>query len=165
MQMWRYEIPSIKGEGWAILFLDNEGCFAVLSDWGDWSYRWSARGGATKDMRYFIVTCNNDSLLRKLNPVQEFDAEATLTAVKEYISSMRQEGRLTEQEEQEELRLLEEHEGLDNEWYWDRWLGDTDMVHAYELRVDRYPLAIQAFLEKCWPRLREEIQKEILAAP
>jgi hypothetical protein len=116
-------------------------------------------------MRYFIVTCNNDSLLRKLNPVQEFDAEATLTAVKEYISSMRQEGRLTEQEEQEELRLLEEHEGLDNEWYWDRWLGDTDMVHAYELRVDRYPLAIQAFLEKCWSRLREEIQKEIFAAP
>lgn len=165
MQMWRYEIPSIKGEGWAILFLDNGGSFAVLSDWGNWAYRWAARGGATKDMRYFIVTCNNDSLLRKLNPVQEFDAEATLTAVKEYISSMRQEGRLTEQEEQEELRLLEEHEGLDNEWYWDRWLGDTDMVHAYELRVDRYPLTIQAFLEKCWPRLREEIQKEILAAP
>jgi len=116
MQMWRYAIPSLKGEGWAILFLDNEGCFAVLSDWGDWSYRWNTRGVAEKDMRHFIVTCDNGYLRGKLNPVQEFDAEKTLVAVKEYICGTRREKRLTKEEAREEWWLLEEHEELDNEW-------------------------------------------------
>lgn len=39
---WRYHMPNDRatGEGWAVCFLDSIGCFSVLSDYGDYGYRW-----------------------------------------------------------------------------------------------------------------------------
>jgi len=42
VQVWRYHLPNDREtrEGWAIAFLDSIGCFTVLSDYGDYGYRW-----------------------------------------------------------------------------------------------------------------------------
>ena len=57
VKVWRYSFPSIKGEGWAIFFLDETGCFAALSDYGDWSYRWNQRGLPEKlTFRHFLLS-------------------------------------------------------------------------------------------------------------
>ena len=37
----RYNIPSINGEGWAVVVLDlKDGYFSTVSDWGNYSYMW-----------------------------------------------------------------------------------------------------------------------------
>lgn len=164
VKVWRYSFPNVNGEGWAIFFLDSVGCFAALSDWGDWSYRWNPRGyeeGDGRDFRHFILSCNDDYLLRKIAPKQEWDDDATLKNVKEAILGMRRDGGWTKEEARDEWSLLDHCEGMSNEFnFWD-WAKDTKLSDTYELGCYKYSTQAQMFLARCMPRLREAIKNEL----
>ena len=161
---WRYSVPSEKGEGWAILFLDSVGCVAALSDWGDWAYRWNPRGyeeGDGRDFRHFILSCDDDYLLRKLAPTQEWDGDATLVNVKETIIGLRRAKEWTADEARGEWELLEHCEGMHSEYnFWD-WSRDTELQDTHELPVFKYSMQAQLFLARCLPRLREAIKNDL----
>jgi hypothetical protein len=165
VKSWRYSIPNTKGyEGWAILFIDNAGCFAALSDYGDWTHRWNARGfeeHEKKDFRHFVLSCSDHYLLDKLNPRQEYDPEGTLQAVKEAICGMRRERQLEKDEAREEWEHLEDCERLENEYMFQRWMELTELSDAWELSTTKHSEQCRAFIQQCMPRLRELIKNDL----
>ena len=178
VKVWRYSFPSIKGEGWAIFFLDSVGCFAALSDWGDWSYRWNPRGyeeGDGRDFRHFIITCGDDYLLRKIAPVQEYDPEATLQSVKEAIIEWRRDRRTTKEDARKTLpelipryvaremwdELSPMYDNLGDSHQFSRWLENTEISDATECYCTKFSEQAKIFLQRCMPRLREAIKNEL----
>lgn len=159
LKMWRYSLPSIKGEGWAIIFLDETGCFAALSDYGNWSYRWNQRGipeGTT--FRHFLLRCDDDYILRKIAPQQEFDAEKTRNNIKELVLGMRRESQLTAGEAREEW---ENAESVNSEYEFWRWHEYTELPESGELYSLKYSEEARAFLKHVMPRLRELIKNDL----
>lgn len=162
VKVWRYSFPSVKGEGWAIFFLDETGCFAALSDYGDWSYRWSQRGlpeGLT--FRHFLLQCDDDYVLRKIAPIQEYDPESTLQGIKETISGMRRERQLTKEEARDEWELPYMNEGLCDEFQFWNWAQATELVDTHEFYCTKYSAQARAFIRECMPRLREAIKNDL----
>jgi hypothetical protein len=159
VKVWRYSIPSVKGQGWAIIFLDETGCFAALSDYGNWSYRWNQRGipeGTT--FRHFLLQCDDDYILRKIAPQQEFDAEKTQASIKEFILGMRREKQLTAGEAREEW---ENADNVNSEYEFGRWRDYTELPDSGELYCMKYPEDARAFLKHAMPRLRELIKNDL----
>lgn len=162
VKVWRYSFPSIKGEGWAIFFLDEIGCFAALSDYGDWSYRWNIRGldeGVT--FRHFLLQCDDDYILRKIAPIQEYDPESTLQGIKETILGMRREKQLTKEEARDEWELPDRHEGLCDEFQFWGWTQDTELSDTHEFHCTKHSDRAKVFLKQCMPRLREAIKHDL----
>jgi hypothetical protein len=162
VKVWRYSFPSIKGEGWAIFFLDETGCFAALSDYGDWSYRWNQRGLPEETtFRHFLLQCADDYILGKIAPKQEYDDEGSVVAVKETIIGMRREGQLTKDEAREEWDSIETYENFYSEFnFWD-WAKTTSLSEVSELYTQKYSEQARAFLKHCMPRLREAIKNDL----
>jgi hypothetical protein len=162
VKTWRYSVPTLNSlEGWAILFLDNAGCFAALSDYGDWTYRWNARGIAEKDMRYFILSCDDGYLLQKLNPHKEYDSDATLIAAKELIIGMRRERQLDVDEARNEWISLSDCDSLRTEIDFYRWTEMMDLGDVSDLYRTKHSEQARAFLKHCLPRLRMEIKNDL----
>jgi hypothetical protein len=162
VKTWRYSFPSVKGEGWAIIFLDETGCFAALSDYGDWSYRWNQRGLPEETtFRHFIIQCEDDYILRKIAPKQEYDDEATLQAVRETILGMRREKQLTAEEARDEWELPDLHEGLCDEYQFWGWANQTELPDTHELTCYKYSEQARAFIKHSLPRLREAIKNDL----
>lgn len=162
VQIWRYSLPNVKGQGWAIVFLDEAGCFAALSDYGNWSYRWNQRGlpeGLT--FRHFLLQCEDDYILRKIAPKKEYDDEASLAAVRETILGMRREKQLTKDEAREEWELTDSYEGLSDEHQFWGWAQQTELPDTNELYLTKHPEDARRFLEHVMPRLREAIKNEM----
>jgi hypothetical protein len=163
VSFWRYSFPSVKGEGWAIIFIDSVGCFAALSDWSDWSYRWNPQGIDEPDFRQFFLTASDDYLLQKFNPQKEYDPEATLENVRSDIADFA-EGRADAADiVQREEELLEGFDHLRTESDFDGWVAysDTALTDTWDLRQDRHSLQAVQFVRKIMPQLREAIRKDL----
>jgi len=163
-QVWRYSFPNVNNyEGWAIIFLDSAGCFAALSDYGDWSYRWSVLGFAEgEDIRKFLLTCDDDYLLRKLGQGRkEYDPEGTLESAKSAIIEARRDDRWTKDEARDEWDSLKTHDELRNEFDFGMWYSNTKVADAGECHQQRYPNQLKAFIKLEMPRLREVLRQEL----
>lgn len=51
--VWRYYVPSHRHQGWGIFLLTSDGMLAVVSDYGNYAFRWSAFGEG--DFRHFVM--------------------------------------------------------------------------------------------------------------
>jgi hypothetical protein len=163
VKMWRYAIPTVDGlSGWAILFLDSTGCFSALSDYENWSYRWNSRGFVEgEDFRKFLLKCDDDYLLRKINPKKEYDEEKTYAAAKEVILGLRREKEFTKEEALEEWELLKEYDALGSEFDLHRWAMETKLGDVGELYCVKHSEQARAFLKHCWPRLKELMKNDL----
>ncbi len=172
-RVWRYSVPSIKGEGWGILFLDDAGCFAALSDWGDWSHRWPMNGMPEgQGLREFLVDVDDAYLLGKLAPENDYDGEATVLDIKRAIIEYRRDhsGRSESVESKVKARTmwdsLEESEIFDSPHALGEWwpLHGDDMpfipTECYQTKPNAQAVA---FLKRCWPRLKACIKAELEA--
>ncbi len=70
----RYDIPSLAGEGWAIVVLTEDGLFAADSDFGGCARLWRRHG--SPDFRRFVLALNEQQALRKLFPDAGGDHDA-----------------------------------------------------------------------------------------
>jgi hypothetical protein len=172
--VWRYEQGNEKGECWFIAFLDEACCFAVLSDFGDYSYRWSPTGIGKQDFRDFITSCNSDYLLSKFCRRDEYQSEATVKAVKQAII-----------DERIRYNNSKGRHGLSAIGARDEWDGaiHSDILATYEgfaswalgesslhgevtqLAVFDYPIQARMFMERVWPRLKTMIDMDISVHP
>lgn len=85
----RYKIPSVKGEGWAVVVIGSDGYFSAVSDCGNYAHLWSHHGCA--DFRQFLIRAVEDweYFARKLSNEHDFrdwSEETTLTEAWEYAS-------------------------------------------------------------------------------
>ena len=162
---WRYAVPNEGyGKEWAILFLDEICCFSVLSDWGDYSYRWSLSGMPNgTSFREFLLDCDDTYLLGKLSPKREYDGQETLKAAKKYICEERRHLRLTREDARECWDLFRRHSELHAREDFAAWVNDLDgqLDGAYELYCTSSSPHARNFMQKCWPRLKELIRADL----
>lgn len=164
MKTWRYSIPNEKYQGWAILFLDDAGCFAALSDYGNYAYRWNANGlGDARDLRDFIVTCDPEYILRKISQKTAYDADKTLADVQRTILEKRRWGGWSKERASSEWEEVKYCGYLSAEFHFQTWLEETSLEDAGELARYTYPVDALAFMERAWPRLKASIQADLAA--
>lgn len=87
-----------RSYGWALCTVnDQTGELAVLSDWGNCSYRWHVNHLGAPSLTHFIAQrASRDYLADKLMPVAtEFDPEETVTRLRKQVCELRREGRCT----------------------------------------------------------------------
>lgn len=160
MKTWRYSVPNTDHyEGWAIAFMDEAGCFAVLSDYGDYTYRWGSIGAPHRDIRSFVIGCDDSYLLGKLAPEEFFDGEKTTDAIRAHIDEQERDGAWSAERVAEERERIEN--GLDNERDFYVWHDSTDIDDAHsfwETSPNRHAIA---FLHRAWPRLKAVIGADL----
>jgi hypothetical protein len=162
-----YQLPNQKGEGWARIWITDDGCFTCLSDYGDYGYWWSSPGC---EFREFLCRIDDSYLMGKLGRDDQYDGEATWDAIKSEIITLRRDGSLSPEEAREEWDLLVEHHSDLRDFTEDfaRWHDKTSLNDAYELRRTCFPGQLRGFVEHVWPRfvalLRAELANESAGA-
>jgi hypothetical protein len=169
VKTWRFDLPNVDGEGWAIVFMDSRGCFSALSDWGDVSYRWRSN----PNLPAFVKSCNDDQLISKFGQNRrEYDPQGTVEGVRDYLweealavfeSCALEDGTTrsftADEHEQldclsEEWELLRFYDDLANEHEFTQWYTETDLDDAGEFYTQRYERDVTNFVAKVMPRLR-----------
>src|SRR4051812_17884112 len=77
----RYDVTSVKHEGWAVVVVDSKGFLGVFSDYGNYAYHWTHFGD---DFKKFLAGLDWDYLYGKLMQLRDarvYDGEATLQKV------------------------------------------------------------------------------------
>ena len=160
----RYYLPSIKGEGWAIVYITSLGEFTALSDWGNYGYWWSHHG--CKDIRQFFLRAKEspDYFIGKLSSgATEYDGEASYKSVKDYILEVRRDRSWSMQKARGEWILLDLHSQLHDEHDFTRWYESTSIDEAYEHHRRRPNPQVVAFVEKVLGRLDPILRAELTA--
>lgn len=167
----RYAVPnSPDGDGWALLFIDEEGAFAAITDYGDFTYRWPSRGWSAVDFRHFLLTIDADYLARKLaSGEREYRGDLTAVAVRDQILQQRREWRrqpsspiaLGKVAARAEWNLVASCRALADEQAFEEWCARTKLAAPELLAVEGLPRRVRAFIEKSWPRLRRALELDL----
>ena len=162
---WRYHLPNENGEGWAIAFLDSIGCFSVLSDYGDYGYRWPESGWSNpqeRDFRQFFLGTNDHYVLAKVARSDMYDGDATLASVKSSILNCRRYGSWSRDHARNEWNLLSEYSGLESREDFAMWYQHTTIDCAYTKAVYTFHPQAIGFQEYILPRLRAVIRAQLI---
>jgi len=153
---WRYKLPPIKGEGWAIVVMDSTGLFATVSDYGNYAFLWTHHGH--DDFRKFVMGLDADYVRCKLDSSTQLNVDKTIKAIRTYILTARREGSFEKDEARDEWERLE-YVGDEAELM--TFVQDTGINDAWELYVYEPTPAIAGFVSKILPRLQEAIRIEL----
>lgn len=161
----RYNIPSINGEGWAVVVLDlKDGYFSTVSDWGNYSYMWTNIGTGL-DFRQFLCSTAPESFWGKITQGREawvWNIEATQKAMQLTLDAMLVAGKIgteTMEEARDLLSSVEDWSSLES-WTSDLELDYQDWVDAPVFKREEQSWS---FVEKVLPRLRVLMQEEMAA--
>jgi hypothetical protein len=160
----RYFLPSIRGEGWAIVYITSLGEFLALSDWGNYGYWWSHHG--MKDIRQFFLRAKEspDYFIGKLSAgADEYDGEQSYKSVKDYILEVRRDRSWPKERARDEWDLLNLYDKLHDEHDFQRWYSNTRIDEAYEHHRRRPNPQVVAFVEKVLGRLDPILRAELTA--
>jgi len=161
LTVWRYVLHGRGlGDGWAIVLMDATGFFSVVSDYGNYGFRWTAFGD---NFRAFITKIDAHYALTKLAYGQEaFDGEATEARIRKGILELRRHRHLSKDDARKEWDLLGQYD-VTNYADATRWYDDTELGDAAEYIVHDYPKQALAFCEKVLPRLQAHLREELAA--
>lgn len=149
-----YRLPSVNGEGWAIITIGSDGTFTALSDYGDWSYAgWSHHG--CKDIReFFLRERRSDSyLVTKLccghpSLLHVYDGEETVKGIKRAIIEARRCRAWSAKKARDEWNILDDYEVIENREGFSRWYEHTQIDDAHEFCRSQPDPQCVAFVEK-----------------
>lgn len=168
VKLWRYVLPSDRGEGWAEIVLGSSGFFAVVSDFGDYAFAWRHHGH--KDFREFIVRISDDwgYVASKLSCADEYQNRETLRAVRAEIVRLRRDRSISKYQALDAWNELgASFDRLYSAHDFSRWYQDSDgaslIGDAAELAVYDYPASVRAFCQKTMPRLAAILRAELAA--
>lgn len=154
----RYDLPSVRHEGWAIVVIDDAGYFSAVSDYGNYAYYWGAMGVRT--LREFLASCDGSYVLGKISPGYEFDERETERAARELVCRERKARRLTADEAREAYDSISISNAVDLYDWIGRYPGDLPEDYYEVYRTMRNPQAV-AFVERVLPRLQEILRAEL----
>ena len=150
-QLWRYSIPSEKGEGWAVFVIGSDGYFSACSDYGNYAFWWSHHG--SNDFRSFLLRAKEspDYFESKLsNGASEFSPEKTEARIKELILERRRSGWLDKDEAREEW---DRFSGLYSDFEFQDNCARSTIDDLHELAVYETPCQVAQFVRNCMARL------------
>lgn len=162
-----YKLPSIKGEGWAHISINTEtGFFATVSDWGNYSFLWTAPGG---EFRAFLMKLQPDYLYGKLMmgrpDMRVFDGHKTKENIIQAIEDKNKEADDVHagwEHYEEELALIRNRSfDAADVGDFEAWESETRLSDVWELAVYSQEPQCTGFCEKVWPRFVELLKKEL----
>lgn len=165
IKYWRYEIPSIKGEGWGIFTLDSTGGFSCVTDYGNYAFRWTHHG--MDDFRKFFDRNSYSYILNKLHlgsgKTKEIDIAATTENIKKHILEYRRDKSMDEDFARSEWdHVINCEEQYDHpQAFFSAWYDGTELDDAPEFSIEDYCPDDKALRDILLPRLTEVIQKEL----
>lgn len=152
-----YEIRPAKS-GWCRIWITDDGCISILSDYGAFGY-WFGSPGC--EFRQFLIGCDDDYLGGKFSGGKtEFDGEATVDLIRERILHLRRHTNISQGDARREWEQLPTaFDAAEDFSYWVR--EQTHLRDAYELSCYVTPHNIQHFLKRQWPLFKALIKAEL----
>lgn len=154
-----YEVNAGK-PGWARIWITDDGCISVMSDYGNYGY-WFGDPGC--EFRLFLTHCDDDYLGNKFaGGKTEFDGEATVELIRERILHLRRTGSLAASVARDEWNALPGVFDTPEDFQsWAR--DDTQLQDAYELSCYVRPHAVRNFFKRTWPLFKAQLREELAA--
>jgi hypothetical protein len=154
-----YEVKPKSG--WARIWITDDGCISIMSDWGNYGYWFGAPGC---EFRVFLVGRDDDYLGNKFaGGKTEFDGEETVEAIRERILYLRREGRLSRDVARKEWTSLPTC--FDTPDDFSCWVNETTMNDMYEYARYVRPHAVRHFLKHVWPLFVGQLKAELASEP
>lgn len=156
-----YQVKPGKS-GWARIWITDDGCISIMSDYGNYGCWFGAPGC---EFRLFLTHCDDDYLGNKFaGGKKEFDGEETADAARELILRQRREKRISADDarhEWNELPTVFDHEIDYAEWVNHR----TSISHDHTYDMARYvrPYAVRDLMRHVWPLFKAQLQEELTA--
>lgn len=161
VQVWRYVVkPEDPWRAWGIFLLDSSGMFTVVSDNGNYAYKWSDWGPG--DFREFLAGLDLSYLCTKLAAGRnEYQGQATLSNIREDICQRRREKGLTQKKARHEWNLAEQVDTSHGESF-AAWLSETELgSDSYEYGVYDLPQRLRFFYDRVFMRLVGILKQEL----
>ncbi len=154
----RYDILSDAGKWLGTFVITHDGMLSVRSEYGSYSYWWHSI--EQNDFRVFLLGCDDDYLLRKLSPGEEYDGDATEKNVREWIRNAFRDGTISAAHA---LEFETDASGADftSEFGMHRWLFETKMPDAHERVIRRTDPRAVLFTKRVWPKFCEDLREEL----
>lgn len=157
---WRYSVPNVDYDGWAVAHLDERGFFSVIGDYGEFGHLWHNFGD--EDFRVFLSRLGRDYLMGKLGERSELNRQKTVHELRREICQDRRHGLLDREQAREDWEAVAAFEiESDATYAAEALLDELNMEDAGELFVMDYPPRLKGFMERTWPRLVAEMQKDL----
>ena len=163
IQIWRYSIPPVNGQGWGIFLLDSTGMFAAVTDYGNCAYKWTHHG--CKDFREFIAKIKpevrNEYYIQKLfGDKDTFDSERTIKGIKQHILEYRHMGDYSKEFARKEWELIEYYSDMCDVGFYN-WYEQTNISDAHEFSIYDHSTSTKAFGSELLPRLAVVLREEL----
>lgn len=165
MRIWNYSIPSKRelGGGWASITIREDGFFAAVSDFGNYSYWWSHTG--CDDVReFFLKALDWAYFAGKFKPERRVHPERSFQSMRQYIVTERRQGGLSKEQAREAISTIEIFEGDDD---WEGYVREPDAydLSPWEHAVSEYDSDVMSFTKLVMPQLAELIREDLKSAP
>lgn len=160
-----YKLRGLPHSGWADITIDaadHHGRIQIASDWGNWSYFWSACGGPFKE---FLPHISIDYTAGKFGADSWFDAEATVKTFKQYVVQNQRSGEISKETSKAITSELQWLDGLSrrDEFCAALERDCTELMRMYEympdMQTDIHPM-FRNFWRDCWPVFLAELASE-----
>jgi hypothetical protein len=160
VKVWRYVLPNVRHEGWAIVLMDSTGYFSAVSDFGNYAFQWRAHGCA--DFRQFLLRADKDAdyFINKLKHEDVFDEEDTRKSLKQLIAQERRRGRIDAAQAREEW---DNAKSIDSEWDFHDFINNTSLENAHECHCRCPPGMVVGFVTKVMTRLIPLLKADLQA--
>ncbi len=154
-----YEVKPGQS-GWARIWITDDGCISIMSDWGNYGY-WF--GAPAVEFRLFLTGCDDDYLGNKFaGGKKDFDGQETADAVRELILRHRREKRLSAEDARREWDSLDSDFGSEIDWC--EWVNhETQFDHEYVYDLGSYvrPNAVRQLIKHVWPLFVAQLRAQL----
>ncbi len=162
LKVWQYTLPPLRGEGWAIIILREDGYFSTVSDFGNYAYLWTSTG--CKDFREFLLTADRDwhYFAKKLNPKTHVDNRESIKNLLEELFRRRRQRKISKEDARNIFEIIgtydEDWEGLLRD-------QDTDLTREFpetwNYTITSLDSDVIGFCQKILPRLNVILRKQL----
>ena len=158
---------------WAVFFVDEETyCLTVMSDYGDYAYRWGQPGESFKK---FLTGCDRSYVMGKLQGGEDyFDHHESMKKLEKFVKKLLKKKGLTSGDKDEIQAHLEEiksHGPRTNEGYSILLMQGAIAQHtnlydeSSELFVTGPHPWLISFMDKIWPEFVKALKEELAQCP
>lgn len=161
----RYDIKWKNG--WAVVFITEDGLFSAISDYGNYGYYWASPGMPFKE---FVIGLEKDPgyMLSKIGGKMKIDEGATVKNIREDVLKARKSGSIDEESARKCMDEIDNHlYGTSGEEFCRELENCEELIKVYDGDLSSIPInheysgQAQGFVKEVMPRLAEILRKEL----
>ena len=162
LKVWQYTLPPLKGEGWAIIILREDGYFSTVSDFGNYAYMWTCTG--CKDFREFLLRADKDwhYFAKKLKPDTHVDSRESIKNLLEELLRRRHQREISKESARDIFETIHRY---DEDWEGLLRDQDADLMREFpepwEYTISSLDSDVIGFCQKILPRLNVILRKQL----